>query len=67
MKMLLFLSLFLSALACQGCSYDNWFAGFRQGRINECNKLPDSQREQCLQETSVSYEAYRAERDKATK
>ena len=54
--MLLFLSLLLSTIACQGCSYDNWYEGFRQGRINECNKLPDFADQQCLQETSVSYD-----------
>ncbi len=51
-------------LTCQGCSHSAWYEGFRQGRTNECCKLPDTDKEQCLKEIEVSYDTYRKERQK---
>jgi len=53
-------------LLTQSCTCSNWYEGFRQGRINECNKLSDADRENCLRDTEVSYDRYRTERQKST-
>ena len=66
MKTLPFFVLLLILLATQSCTSSNWYEGFRQGRINECNKLSDADRENCLRDTEVSYDRYRAERQKST-
>jgi hypothetical protein len=51
-------------LTCQGCTHEAWYEGFRQGRITECYKLSGSEKDQCLQETAVSYDTYKKERRK---
>lgn len=53
-------------LISQGCTREVWYEGFRQSRINECYKLPHTDKEQCLKETEVSYDTYRKERRKIT-
>ncbi len=65
MKISILSLLVVATLACQGCSRSAWYEGFRQSRMNECYKLPDIGREQCLKETEVSYETYQKERRKA--
>ena len=66
MKILSIISTLWLLLLAQSCTGSNWYEGFRQGRINECNKLSDTDRENCLRDTEVSYDRYRAERQKST-
>lgn len=66
MKIFHFFALLLILLTTQSCTCSNWYEGFRQGQINECNKLSDVDRENCLRDTEVSYDRYRAERQKST-
>ena len=56
----------LIILSTQGCSREAWYEGLRQGRIHECQKLPDTAQQECLQETNQSYHTYLKERRKVT-
>ncbi|MDN3638662.1 hypothetical protein QWY82_07575 [Simiduia curdlanivorans] len=45
------------------CSNKSIYKGMQESNRQECNKLPDSQWEQCLKDNSQSYEDYKRERD----
>jgi len=45
------------------CSNKSIYDGMQESNRQECNKMPDYQRQQCLDENSQSYEDYKRDRD----
>ena len=61
-KLLLIL---LFGLSLQGCTAENWFAGFVEGQKYQCNKLAGMEREHCLDAIISDYDQYQRERDES--
>lgn len=59
-----FIALMLSVFWGTSCSNKEIYDATRENRRMECHKLPGREREQCLQEQSMSYEEYQQEREK---
>jgi len=57
----------LACLAALGCSTRGSYENFRQNHINQCNAMPDSAREECLQRTAPDYNEYKADREETLK
>ena len=49
-----------------GCTERMVYEGARQNQRNECMKMPETERERCLEETSKEYDEYQREREAAT-
>jgi hypothetical protein len=49
-----------------GCTKQAVYEGVQQNQRNECFKLPETERERCLNETSREYEDYKRQRDAVT-
>ncbi|BFM10543.1 hypothetical protein R50072_06960 [Simiduia litorea] len=45
------------------CSNKSIYTGMQEGNRQECNKMPEYQRQQCLDKNNQSYEDYKRERD----
>lgn len=46
-----------------GCSVQQAYEGIKARSQNECYRLPDAQREKCLEAADVSYEEYQRRRE----
>jgi hypothetical protein len=47
------------------CSNRQWYQGSQTGQRNECFHLPESQLEECLAQTGMTYEEYERQRNHA--
>ena len=53
----------LACLTALGCSTRGSYENLRQNHINQCNAMPDTAREECLQRTAPEYSEYKADRE----
>jgi len=45
------------------CSHQAWYEGFKVAAVNDCNKQPPGEREECLRRANhQSYDSYEKER-----
>jgi len=52
----------LSTLLTTACSKQNWYAGAQSAQKAHCMKQPISDYEECMQQTSESYNEYEIKR-----
>jgi len=52
----------LSTLLSTACSKQNWYAGAQAAQEAHCMKQPTSEYEECMQQTSESYNEYEIKR-----
>ena len=52
----------LLLLTTASCTAQNWHQGLKTYQRNECYKMPESQRQSCLQSLDYSYDEYLEER-----
>ena len=62
MKAPLLLSLLSVAMLMQGCSSRQVYDGLRERQRIECQQLPKSEYEDCLDRVDMGYEEYRRKR-----
>jgi hypothetical protein len=62
MKNFLFCFAVIMMLTAQACTQRAWYEGVKQSHRNECNKAPPSERDECLRNTSGSYDEYQKKR-----
>lgn len=48
---------------CTACSQQSVYEGLKQNNRNECNKMPESQRQLCLEKVDQDYQDYQRERE----
>ncbi len=60
-------TLLLCALALSGCSNRQVYDAIQQNRQLECQKLPGTQYEKCMEQLSEPYDAYKRDRDELTR
>lgn len=53
----------LASLTALGCSTRGSYENLRQNHINQCNAMPQSAREECLQRSAPEYSEYKADRE----
>ena len=58
---------YLTIFVLQGCTNRTWYDSFRQVQRDECYKGPDSELEDCLRATEVSFDEYKRQRRAALK
>lgn len=61
----LWLSISFAAIVLVGCTARSGYEGLRERHRQECNKLPNGDRSECLAQTGEDYEAYKRKRDAA--
>jgi hypothetical protein len=54
---------YLMCFLLAGCSGQQAYEGIKARSQNECYRLPDTQREKCLEAADVSYEEYQRRRE----
>jgi transcriptional regulator with GAF, ATPase, and Fis domain len=62
MKHLLYCIVVIMLLTAQACTQRAWYEGVKQSHRNECHKAPPSERDECLRNTSDSYDEYQRKR-----
>jgi hypothetical protein len=67
MRVFLYCIALLMMLSAQACTQRAWYEGAKQRHRNECNKAPPSEREECLRNTSGSYDEYQRQRQEEIK
>ncbi|MBW8190354.1 hypothetical protein K0504_04835 [Neiella marina] len=58
-------SILTLSIALAGCSHQSWYDGIQTSKRNDCMKLPQSEADQCLNETNKTYQEYERERQEA--
>jgi hypothetical protein len=66
MKRDLFFSAILVTLFVSGCTTDMAYEGARNAQRNQCLKLPESERQACLERIQDDYQTYTRRRDSPT-
>ncbi|GEM19255.1 hypothetical protein NONS58_06340 [Nitrosococcus oceani] len=64
-KSILVLVLGIGMLLIPACGAKNIYEGTRQSNLNECNLLPESARQECMQRIEDNYEIYKNKREEA--
>jgi hypothetical protein len=59
-------SLILVIIVLYGCTERMVYEGARGKQRHECMKMPETERDRCLEETSKEYDEYKREREEAT-
>ena len=67
MKRLFTIVLLTALVPSSACSNRQWYQGIQSGERNECLHLPESQLEDCLAETGMTYEEYERQRNRPDK
>ena len=67
MRVFLYCIALLMMLSAQACTQRAWYEGAKQSHRNECHKAPPSEREECLKNTSGSYDEYQRQRQEELK
>lgn len=57
------IALILACLTVLGCSTRGSYENLRQNHVNQCNAMPETAREECLQRTAPEYSEYQTERE----
>ena len=65
LKLTVFLAVAAITSAASGCTSEQAYSSGQAWRRNECNKMPDSERERCMGKADMSYETYRREAEGA--
>lgn len=64
-KYILIIALGIGMLSITACGAKNIYEGTRQSNLNQCNLLPDSARQECMQRIEDNYETYKNKRGEA--
>lgn len=59
-------AIFISFIALAACSSKDVYDAVQENRRTECQKLPDREQQQCLQDHQMSYEAYKRLREESS-
>jgi hypothetical protein len=60
------LSAFVLALAVSGCTTGAVYEGARNAQRNQCLRLPETERQACLERIQDDYDTYKRKRDTTT-
>lgn len=57
------ITIIIALMTVSACSKQNWYQGARSAQTAQCLKEPDSEFDDCNQQSDETYESYKDKRD----